>query len=173
MYQDSQLRLYQSRSYLYQTCTSCVMGAIAQERHCSVSFFPCTNCGQRDRGKLAGVYAYWYASESEREAYRCRFCAQCLIDLMGSLKAGESADSSILTACPMCGTDSSANLSGIFLTVYPPKQPEREYALTMCASCAAQLQTIFAQGDRLADRGGAGAAAPAQSAASSWDSVPW
>jgi len=138
-----------------------------------VSFQPCTQCGQRERGKLAGVYAYWYEDDERRTAYRCRYCAACLIQLLGSLKNGASADSSLLTVCPMCASDSSTNLDGIFLTIYPPKQPEREYALTTCVSCAAKLHSIFQAGEPLADRVGAGAAALANGPSSAWADVPW
>jgi hypothetical protein len=138
-----------------------------------VSFLPCTKCGQRERGKLAGIYAYWYAEDESRSAWRLRYCVVCLTELLASLKNGVSADSSLLTVCPMCGTDSSTNLSGIFLTIYPPKQPEREYALTTCVSCAEKLQTSFAMGDPLQDRNNAGAAAPANASSAAWANLPW
>lgn len=138
-----------------------------------VSFFPCSFCGQRERGKLAAIYANWFESEGERAAWRTRACVACLTELMGSLKNGSSGDSSALTVCPSCGTDSSQDLSGVYLTIYPPKQPEREYALTTCSSCAALLHTRFTEhGERLGDRN-AGAAAPANSPSAAWDSVPW
>jgi hypothetical protein len=167
------LRAGLNRSYIYQTCTNLTALGEQSKGTCFVSFLPCTNCGQRERGKLAGLYAYWYESDEQRVAYRCRCCVDCLTTLMGSLKNGASADSSLLTVCPMCGSDSSQNLSGIFLTIYPPKQSEREYALTTCVSCAGQLQTFFVKGDKLSDRnGGAGAAAPAGND-SGWASIPW
>ena len=138
-----------------------------------VSFLPCTNCGQRENGKLAGLYAYWYESDESRKAFRCRYCVHCLTNLLVSLKGGVSADSSLLTACPVCGTDSSMDLSGIFLTIYPPKQPEREYALTTCTSCATGLHELFAKGDQMPDRNSAGAAAPASPSQQQWAEIPW
>lgn len=139
----------------------------------ALSFLPCTNCGQQERGKLAGIYAYWYGPEETRVSYKCRLCVGCLTTLMGSLKNGASADSSLLTVCPMCGSDSSTNLCGIFLTIYPPKQLEREYALTMCVSCGGQLQTFFMKGQLLPNRESfAGAAAPAGTS-EAWAEIPW
>lgn len=92
---------------------------------------------------------------------------------MGSLKAGGSADSSLLTVCPMCGSDSSQNLSGVFLKVYPPKQTEREYALTTCESCATGLRQLLSTGaEHMHDRN-AGAAAPADAESSEWSDIPW
>lgn len=137
-----------------------------------VSFYPCSNCGQRPPGKLATVYANWFEGE-KRAAWRNRLCVGCLTTLMGSLKGGESGDSSILTVCPMCGVDAAPTLNGIYLTVYPPKQSEREYALTTCASCAASLQKLLSErGDALGDRS-VGAAAPTDSPSSAWSSIPW
>jgi hypothetical protein len=139
-----------------------------------MSFFPCSDCGQRERGKLAGVYAYWYEPTGERSAWRKRCCVVCLTSLMGSLKGGQSADSSILTACPICGEDSSQTLSGVFLTIYPPRQPEREYALTTCGSCSQSLREHLSKNaDPLTDRGSVGAAAPTQPRTDDWSSVPW
>jgi len=91
---------------------------------------------------------------------------------MAQLKAGQSAESLALTVCPMCGTDASETLDGIWLTVYVPKQPEREYALTTCVSCATKLRALLTNGaDSLQDRN-VGAAAPTVTL-SEWDSVPW
>jgi|SRR5689334_18807119 len=141
--------------------------------YAEVSFLPCTFCGQRERGKLAGLYAYWYETDESRTAYKCRSCVVCLTDLLGSLKASVSNDSLYVSACPMCGTDASQNLSGVFLTIYPPKQPEREYALTTCTSCANSLRARLSMGEKLADRNSAGAAAPALNSSSAWSDVPW
>jgi len=138
-----------------------------------VSFLPCSWCGQRERGKLAGVYTYWYEDGEKRVAYRCRSCVVCLTDLLGSLKASAMADSPNVCVCPSCGKDASTDLFGIFLTVYPPKQPEREYALTTCTSCASSLLERFRMGELLADRNSAGAAAPALNAGAAWGEVPW
>jgi hypothetical protein len=138
-----------------------------------VSFFPCSQCGQRAVGKLAAVYANWFNENEEREAWRKRLCVGCLTGLMGSLQASRDITNSNLTVCPACGEDASQTLSGIFLTIYPPKQSEREYALTMCGSCADGLREILRNGaDRLGDRG-VGAAAPTTTPSSVWDQVPW
>jgi hypothetical protein len=151
----------------------CVPGKLERWTLASMSFLPCSNCGQRPQGKLAAAYAWWFDENGERESWRNRFCAVCLTTLLGSLKSGASADSPDLTACPMCGCDSSAELNGVWLTIYPPKQPEREYALPMCASCAASLRhTLSENGERMGDRN-ARAAALADSPASDWAQIPW
>lgn len=138
-----------------------------------MSFYPCSNCGQRANGKLASVYSNWFEPNGDRAAWRSRYCVGCLTTLMASLKAGQSDESSNLTVCPKCGSDSSQNLDGIFLTIYLPKQPEREYALTTCASCASELRALLLVGaTKLGDRS-VGAAAPTNSPNSEWSGVPW
>lgn len=138
-----------------------------------MSFFPCSHCGQRAVGKLAALYANWFKEDESRAAFRTRYCVPCLTELMGSLKNGSSGDSGSLTVCPSCGTDSSQTLSGVYLTIYPPKQPEREYALTTCLSCAELLHQRFeSEGDKLGDRT-VGAAAPTSAPSAAWDQVPW
>jgi len=149
------------------------LGAFQERTRPLVSFFPCSECGQRAVGKLAAIYANWFTEDDKREAYRMRLCVTCLTRLMEQLKKHSSGDSGLLTICPLCGEDSSTNLSGVYLTIYPPKQPEREYALTMCSSCAPLLQAPFLErGDKLGDRP-AGAAAPANAASAEWSHVPW
>jgi predicted RNA-binding Zn-ribbon protein involved in translation (DUF1610 family) len=138
-----------------------------------VSFFPCSECGQRAVGKLAAVYANWFEEDDSRAAYRMRLCVPCLTRLLAGLKNGNSGDSGALTICPSCGEDSSQSLSGVYLTIYPPKQPEREYALTTCNSCAQLLHQPFVErGDKLGDRT-VGAAAPTNAPGSAWSEIPW
>ena len=149
------------------------LGVFQERTHPLVSFFPCSSCGQRAVGKLAAIYANWFAEDDQRQAYRMRLCVECLTKLMVELKKHSSGDSGLLTICPLCGEDSSQNLSGVYLTIYPPKQPEREYALTMCSSCAPLLQAPFLErGDKLGDRS-VGAAAPTNATSAEWSQVPW
>lgn len=149
------------------------VGSIERRTPTRMSFFPCSHCGQRAVGKLAAIYANWFAEDDVRQAYRVRYCVPCLTELLVSLKNGQSSDSGLLTVCPSCGTDSSQNLSGIYLTIYPPKQPEREYALTTCGPCAELLHGRFDnEGDKLGDRG-VGAAAPTSAPNSAWSEIPW
>jgi hypothetical protein len=149
------------------------LGAFQERTRPLVSFFPCSECGQRAVGKLAAIYANWFTEDDKREAYRMRLCVTCLTRLMEQLKKHSSGDSGLLTICPLCGEDSSTKLSGVYLTIYPPKQPEREYALTMCNSCAPLLQAPFLErGDKLGDRS-VGAAAPTNAASAEWSQVPW
>jgi hypothetical protein len=138
-----------------------------------MSFYPCSMCGQRTKGRLASVYSNWFNDQEEREAYRQRLCVDCLTELMGGLKNAQLSDSGSLTVCPSCGQDSSDNLFGVYLTIYPPKQPEREYALTMCVPCAELLRLRLETGaDKLGDRK-VGAAAPTNTPNAAWDAVPW
>lgn len=152
---------------------SFVEGIHKRRSPAGMSFYPCSMCGQRTKGRLAAVYSNWFNESEEREAWRQRLCVDCLMEMMAGLKNGASSDSGSLTVCPSCGTDSSQNLFGIYLTIYPPKQSEREYALTMCAPCAELLRSRLQTGaDRLGDRG-VGAAAPTTLPNSAWDKVQW
>jgi RNase P subunit RPR2 len=138
-----------------------------------MSFYPCSNCGQRANGKLATLYVNWFNEDESRSAWRLRYCVACLTMFMGELQGGRSAASQLLTVCPKCGTDASENLSGVFLTIYPPKSEQREYALTTCLSCASELRKRFTEtGERLPDRN-AVAAATAKGDGSDWNTIPW
>ncbi len=134
---------------------------------------PCSNCHKRPPGKLATAMWRWFETEDRSVGYRCRFCVLCLTELMGSLKAGVSADSSLFSVCPRCGRDSGENQSPIWLWLYVPKQQSREYALTTCTSCAESLREfVQACGEMLPERG-VGAAAPTSTPESEWSAVPW
>jgi hypothetical protein len=142
--------------------------------YCHMSFLPCSSHGAPIQGKLATVISWWFNAEGKREAWRQRLCAPCLITLVGSLKNGASATSLELIVCPCCGSPSQETLDGVFLNIYPPKQAEREYALTTCGSCASELRKLLQVGaERMPDRQGVGAAAPTTPPESAWAEIPW
>lgn len=134
-----------------------------------VSVYPCSNCGQRAPGRMAALYAAWFVSEGERVCYRERLCAACVTIVRDSLLVSVSDSSPNVSVCPLCGEDSSTNMSPLYLTIYLPKQEAREFALTTCTSCVSPYLASFAEkGDKMADRGGGqvGAAAAAQ-----WENI--
>jgi predicted RNA-binding Zn-ribbon protein involved in translation (DUF1610 family) len=131
-----------------------------------VSPYPCSNCGQRSKGRLATSYNAWFDEQGGRICYRQRLCAPCLTLLAGYLKGSALENSSDVAACPVCGQDSSENLDPLYLMVYLPKQEAREYALTTCTSCASNLRVSLAAGGKLMpDRQGAGEGAPSPASA--------
>ena len=136
-----------------------------------MSLLPCSSCGQRPPGKIATLFARWHNDQGEFVGWKLRQCAPCLTTLVGSLLAHRSDESSNQTVCPTCGLESSATLKGIYLFVFAPKQPAREFALTTCASCAANWRASFEGfGEFLPDRQvGVGAAAPTD--ALDWSSI--
>jgi hypothetical protein len=136
-----------------------------------VSLYPCSSCGQRQKGRLATFYNAWFDEQGERVCYRQRLCVPCVMLLREILSGTQCENSSAVACCPMCGSDSSANQSAIYLTVYLPKQEAREYALTTCTSCAMNLHESLQVGAQLmADRPGGEAGAPASSS-SAWSEV--
>jgi hypothetical protein len=139
-----------------------------------MSFLPCSSHGQPIQGKLATVISWWFGASGKREAWRQRLCAPCLTTLVGSLKHGASATSSELIVCPCCGSPSQETLDGVFLNIYPPKQPEREYALTTCGSCASELRKLLQVGaEPMPERQGVGAAALTTPPEAEFGAIEW
>lgn len=136
-----------------------------------MSVYPCSSCGQRQKGRLATTYNAWFLESGDRECWRQRLCVSCVTLLAASLLGSVSENSSDVTACPACGKDSSQSLSPIYLVVYLPKQEPREYALTTCDSCATTWrESLSAGAKKMADREGAEVGAPT-SASAAWAGV--
>lgn len=114
-----------------------------------MSLVPCSIHGEKIGGKLATEYAAWFDTSGERVSYQLKLCAPCLTQQMASLLAHRSDESSTLVLCPVCGTDSSESLDGLFLTIFPPKQDGKEYALTTCSSCAKAWRESFSANGKL------------------------
>jgi DNA-directed RNA polymerase subunit RPC12/RpoP len=137
-----------------------------------VSVYPCSNCGQRVKGKLSTTYNAWFDESGERACYRQRLCVRCLTALAEYLKAGQSDSSLDVTACPVCGSDSSTSLDPIYMTVFVPQHEPKEFALTTCASCAGTLRPSLMEGaSKMGDRGVGGGLGPHSNNVSEWDSV--
>jgi hypothetical protein len=120
-----------------------------------MSIFPCSVCGQKPVGKIATVYSAWFQADGGRVAWKQRLCASCVSSTLRDLLRSASDSSQDVAACPACGTDASSDLDPIYLTLYLPKQDPREYALTTCGVCAAQLRLTLIDGAaRLPDRVG-------------------
>jgi hypothetical protein len=116
---------------------------------------PCSSCGLRSRQKLASVYSAWFDHDGERQAWKQRFCAPCLMQLTDGFRDSLSANSLDVTVCPICGKDASTDLDPIYLTLYLPKREPVESALCTCASCAPSLRNLLQVGaQRLPDRQG-------------------
>jgi hypothetical protein len=118
-----------------------------------MSLYPCSVHGERVPRKLGTVFCRWHNADGEFVGWKMRICAACLTDLRASLLGHLSEASSLLTACPTCGQDSSQSLNPTYLFVYPPKQPPVELALTTCDSCATKWHASFEGfGEQLPDR---------------------
>lgn len=138
-----------------------------------MSFVPCSGCGARPKGKLASVYSAWFEPNGERVCWVQKLCATCLMDSLGFLRDGTLQASLDLTACPICGADSSQDLQPEYLTLYLPKREPEEFALTTCGSCAVPLrQQLQVGASQARDRGGLGPQAPTQDPFSAWGASP-
>lgn len=136
-----------------------------------MSFVPCANCGTKPPGKLATLYNAWFDENGVRTCWIQRLCAPCLTSEVAPLLAGASQESSDLTVCPACKTDALTNLSPLYLTVYLPKQEAREFALTMCGSCAEHWRQLLSAGARRAPDRQGGLGAQGSQAPSPWTDV--
>jgi RNase P subunit RPR2 len=134
-----------------------------------VSVRPCSFHGKRIDGKLASLYSAWFLADGERTAWKQLLCAPCVREVIAPMLASVSNESSAVTVCPACGSDSSGDLDPIYLNLYLPKQDAREFALTTCGSCAVKLRTSLQQGaTKLPNRGG-----PSQGDSSADETADW
>lgn len=135
-----------------------------------MSFRPCSICEQRFPGKPATIYCAWFTADNNRIAYKQRLCPGCLGAAYVEVLKASNSNGSDTDTCPSCGGANSVDLDPIFVTLYLPKQPEREYELATDAACAAKLRIVMQQGaDRLEDRS---ASRPGPSTSpTAWDAV--
>lgn len=115
---------------------------------------PCNLCDKRIIGKLASAYWSWYTADNKRVAWRQLLCSQCLISTFGPTLRTSSADSTDISICLACGGALGDDLDLVFLTLYIPKQDQREYELNLDAACAAKIRlSIVDLAEPLANRG--------------------
>lgn len=132
----------------------------------------CSYCHERQREKTAQIYQWWYAGE-DRIAYKMHSCAGCLVDRWKNLLATSNSTLTGEPTCIACGGGLEADDSTVYLNLYLPKQPERQFELDLCAPCAASiLADTYEHGTRLENRGaqgeGPGSSAPHPSP---WDAI--
>lgn len=135
--------------------------------------YPCSMHGGRFEGKGAGIYSNWMEEGNVRKAFKQSVCVRCLTDLVVSLKDSLTNGSLSDGSCSICHSDISTEFCMTWMNIYPPKQPEREFVLTTCSSCAQLLRTRLQEGAvALPDRT-ARAAALASSTDEQWEQIPW
>lgn len=132
-------------------------GLAVERKAVAVSFRPCSICEQRFPGKPAAVYAAWFKADGVRIGWKQRLCPGCFSAAYLALLKAANSNGADADTCPSCGQSNSDDLDPIYLTLYLPKQPEREYELATDAACAAKLRLVLQQGaDRLEDRSASG-----------------
>jgi hypothetical protein len=136
-------------------------------------FKPCSACGEKKPGKFASLYWAHFNGNGDRKAWRQVLCRECLVENFGSLLGSTNADSMGPSICPACGGTSTDDLDPVFLKLYLPKMPEKEFELATCAACAANLLPLTQVGAaELVNRSAApGAPSPTQS--SEWTDLPF
>lgn len=118
-----------------------------------MSFYPCSLHGAKIDGKLATLYSAWFNADGGRTAWKQRLCAPCVKETLALILTKVAETTDFVTACPACGSDSSADLDPIYLTLYLPKQEAREFAMTTCSACAAKCRVSLQHGaEKLPDR---------------------
>jgi len=132
---------------------------------------PCDLCQQRVPGKLAALYWAWFVNGEDRVAWKQRTCLPCFKATWQPLLQSASSASTESLTCPVCGGESTDDGDAVFLTLYLPKQVEREYELNTDAACAAKVRlNIYERGERLPDRSGS-TRGPSTSSTSAWDAL--
>jgi hypothetical protein len=91
----------------------------------------------------------------------------------GSLLANTKEDSTGPSICPACGGTSTDDLDPVFLKLYLPKMPEREFELATCAACAANLLGLTQVGATDLENRQPSAGAPSPSEPSAWTDLPF
>jgi hypothetical protein len=132
----------------------------------------CSYCGERQRVKPAQVYVWWYVGE-DRVSYKLLTCPECLGARWQKILQTSNLASTGPITCIGCGGLLETDDSTVYLNLYLPKQPERQFELDFDAPCAESIfGDISEYGTRLANRGaqgsGAGNLAPEPSP---WDSL--
>jgi hypothetical protein len=129
----------------------------------------CAGCGTRSAGKLASLYWAWFKADGVRTAWKQRLCVSCTIARLSKVLSHSQDQSEDLTMCPSCGTDSSADLDPIYLTLYVPGREKHSADLSTCAVCATHLRVTAQENAMpLSDRSSSGAGS---SATDPWDAL--
>lgn len=132
----------------------------------------CSYCGERQRAKTAQIYTWWYVGE-DRISYKLHTCADCLVERWKALLLTSNSTSTDEVTCIGCGGSLENDDSPVYLNLYLPKQPEKQYVLDFDAACAVRICADISDfGKRLENRGAQGegprSSAPQPSA---WDSL--
>jgi hypothetical protein len=127
-----------------------------------MSVFPCCRHGKRADGKLCNAYVSWYFPEDKRWCYYTRWCKDCFEEAILPIIAhnrelGEASE----TTCIVC-SDPVENGAQTFMSLFPPKQPQHDYAFTTCESCFTDFRSELAKGGKLQLERGVGVGAQTQ-----------
>ncbi len=120
-----------------------------------MSQYPCCLCGHRSVGKLTNGYVSWYFPDEHRWCFYTRWCTDHFMDdvlpiIQHHKELGDTAES----VCIVCGEETGSPQQ-TFLTLYPPKREQFDYAFTTCPECFEEFRNKLAlNGKFVPDRGG-------------------
>lgn len=129
-----------------------------------MSHFPCCRHGKKTDGKLTNAYVSWYFPEDKRWCYYTRWCTDCFMeDIYPAIKHLKELGEQSESICIVTGEELEAPLF-TYMTLFPPKQEQKEYQFATCPDCFEEFRNNLARGGKLIpDRGardGAQAQAP-------------
>jgi len=119
-----------------------------------MSQFPCCRHGKKAAGKLANGYVSWYWPEDTRWCFYTRWCTDCFMEdifpIIGHHRElGETSEA----FCLVC-SEPVESAQQTFLTLYPPKQEQKDYAFSTCNGCFEEFRNNLARGGKIVkDRG--------------------
>jgi hypothetical protein len=108
-----------------------------------MALYPCSTCGQRKNGKQASLYWAWYLADGNRKAVRQRECVDCYAEWFLPLWKASYSDPA---DCPLCHTESLAEMDACYVKVFVPGSPEQEIAFPTCGPCAVELRNRALEG---------------------------
>lgn len=134
---------------------------------------PCSRCQQKTVGKPANGYVSWYVGEDDRVSYYTSWCLTCFAeDILPFVQKELAMDGSSDTTCVIDDVEPDYRAE-TFLTLYLPKQEQKDYGFITCEGQCTETIRDFARGGRFQPnrnvRVGAEVSAPTQDA--SWASL--
>jgi hypothetical protein len=119
-----------------------------------MSQFPCCRCGKKADGKLANGYVSWYFPEDHRWCYYTRWCTPDFMeDILPIIAHHKELGEMQESQCILCSAEVAEPMQ-TFLTLYPPKQEQKDYTFTTCTDCFETFRNNLAQGGKFVkDRG--------------------
>ena len=129
---------------------------------------PCSHCGERIRGKTAGVYVSWYPDRDHRVSYKLDWCPSCAAELLVPIATRPTEDWSL---CIQCGGNLDVDVAKTFITAYIPGKEQWDDREDTCEACAPFFRDRLTLGGKLQPDRGVEVRGPSLSQAA-WAAIP-